>query len=128
LENKIVHAFACSSASILGPASIKKGAVAYIGFNQDFVFLQDEAHTAAPLKDHVAKHFLEATNMAPISLIKGNTVQESYQRSQDAFDKAIQYFEMHYDVQNSHILFWLRYDKSIHVVHGKKDATISDIQ
>ncbi|NMA44547.1 MAG: hypothetical protein GX950_01925 [Candidatus Diapherotrites archaeon] len=127
LAKKIIHAFSCSSANKLGPACISKGAIAYIGFDQDFIFWQDERYTATPLKDNVAKHFLEPTNLAPISLIKGNTVKEAFNKSQDAFDKAIKYFETHYTLQNSHILFALRYNKAVHKMHGKANATIFDL-
>lgn len=124
LNNKIIHAFACSSANLLGPNSIEEGARAFIGFKEDFVFLQDEVYSASPLKDKIAKHFLESTNIAPISIIKGNTVKEAFQRSQDAFEKSIRYFESHYNVQNSHILFWLRYDKMIHTYVGDGNSKL----
>jgi hypothetical protein len=124
LKNRIVHAFACSSANLLGPSSINKGAIAYIGFKEDFVFLQDDTYSANPMKDKIAKHFLESTNLAPISIIKGNTIEEAFQRSQEAFEKSIQFFETHYDTKNSHILFWLRYDKMIHTYCGDGNSKI----
>ena len=37
LDSTIVHSLSCSSASILGPKSVKAGAKAFIGYNQDFV-------------------------------------------------------------------------------------------
>lgn len=127
MNKKILHAFSCSSANKLGPACIKKGTIAYVGFNQDFIFWHDEKYSATPLKDDTAKHFFEPTNLVPISLIKGNSVKEAFNKSQKAFDKSIQFFETHYTIHNSHLLFALRYNKAVHKMLGENNSTINDV-
>ncbi|MBI4210623.1 MAG: hypothetical protein HY544_03910 [Candidatus Diapherotrites archaeon] len=128
LQSAIVHSLSCSSASILGPRSVKAGAKAFIGYNQDFVLLHSEDRSTTPKKDRIAEHFLTAANLAPISLIKGNTVQDAYEKSQAAYEKSIEYYMTHYTPQNSHILFWLRYNKTIQEIHGAKNATLISCQ
>ncbi|PJC81146.1 hypothetical protein CO009_00220 [Candidatus Shapirobacteria bacterium CG_4_8_14_3_um_filter_35_11] len=45
--------------------------------------------TTTPLIDVVAKRFLEPSNLVPISLIKGNSVTESYKKSQKLMSKNV---------------------------------------
>lgn len=124
LKSRIAHALSCESAEELGPKSIKAGAKAFVGFTKKFVFLQDEKYSATPRKDKIAEHFLKSANMVPISLIKGNTVKQAYEKSQASFDKSAEYFKAHYTPENSHILFWLRYDKMIQKVHGNENTKL----
>lgn len=126
LKKRIIHSLSCNSAKELGLKSVEAGAKAFIGYIGKFVFLQDDQHTATPRKDKIAEHFLNAANVAPISLIKGNTVKESFEKAQNSFEKAIYYFEGHYNPENSHILFWLRYDKKIQKFYGNENAILSD--
>lgn len=124
LGSRIIHSLSCSSAKQLGPKSIKSGAKAFIGYIEKFVLLHDEKHSATPKKDKIAKHFLESANTVPISLIKGSTVKEACEKSQASFEKSIEYYKTHYTPENSHILFWLRYDKMIQKFSGKENATL----
>ena len=41
LQNKICYIVACCSAKVLGPDSISKNAVSYIGFRKKYVFIHD---------------------------------------------------------------------------------------
>jgi hypothetical protein len=90
LKSKITYAISCKSALELGERSVKEGALAYLGYNDDFIFVFDKNKTATPLKDEFAKMFMEPSNELILSLIKGNTVGESYKRSQLKFKENIQ--------------------------------------
>ncbi len=90
LKSKIFYAVSCRSARKLGPKAIEKGALAYIGYDDDFIFVIDKNKTATPLKDDYAKLFLEPSNEVALSLIKGNCTKESYLKSQNMFKKNIQ--------------------------------------
>ena len=125
LASRIVNSVSCNSAKVLGPKSVGAGAKAFIGFTEKFVLLFEQAHSATPRKDRTAEHFIKAVNSAPISLIKGNTVKDAFDKSQAAFEKSIEYFKTHYTPENSHILFWLRYDKKIQKFLGDANATLS---
>lgn len=91
LTNTATYAVSCSSAKDLGPACIKSGAKAYIGYTDDFTFMIDESKITKPLEDNTAKLFLEPSNQVGISLIKGNNAKEAYQKSQDYFRRNIRH-------------------------------------
>lgn len=86
LNGRMVYAVSCQSARVLGRES---KAESYIGYNDDFVFVFDKNKTADPLKDNLAKNFLEPSNELVISLLKGNNAKESCDRSKNMFKKNI---------------------------------------
>jgi len=86
---KIIYALSCRSASELGRCSVKSGAIAYLGYMDDFVFLIEQDKVGHPLKDCTASLFLDPSNLLAISLIKGHSPQESFRRAQEAQKKTI---------------------------------------
>lgn len=90
LKNSIVFSLSCSSAKVLGPASIKAGAKAYIGYRKDFIFAYTDGYSTRAEQDPLAKLFLEPTNKIAISLVSGNSPEDSHQRGINAFLKNLQ--------------------------------------
>lgn len=90
LKETIVYAVSCRSAVELGGKSIEAGALAYIGYDSDFIFCNDEHKISRPLNDKIAKLFLEPSNQVAVSLIKGNKSQEASKRSKKFFLRNIQ--------------------------------------
>lgn len=84
LENTVAYIRSCQVASKLGEACIRKKAIAIIGYNRNFALPTSADRTTDPLKDNVAKLFIEPSNLIPISLIKGNTVKEAHIKSKKA--------------------------------------------
>lgn len=89
LAGKIVYSLSCSSAAVLGPASVKNGASAYIGYEKYFALLYEESKRMHCHEDKLAELFLEPSNQVMVSLIKGNTVQKSYESAKNSFKKNI---------------------------------------
>ena len=87
LKNKITHSITCSSAAGLGKAAIKKGGRAFIGFVQDFWCPYNPTFTSNPKKDIVARCNIEPVMRLSESLVKNNTVKESYKKSQECFKR-----------------------------------------
>lgn len=87
LKSKIVYALSCKSAKVLGPKSVQAGALSYIGYEDDFIFVYEPELFSRPLLDETAGLFLEPSNIFIESLIKGNTVKESFGRSKIALKK-----------------------------------------
>ena len=85
LKSRITYAISCRSAKKLGPESIKSGAKAYIGYSDDFIFFYEPTKITNPLNDNTARLFLEPSNELVSSLLKGNTVGESCERSKGHF-------------------------------------------
>jgi len=125
VESKIIFARSCKSAKSLGPNAINQGAIAYLGYKEDFWLVYTEAKIFRPLEDKTAKLFLEPSNYIPISLLKGYSISDANNKSKALFRKNIEkliiegpksddYFALRY-------LFW---DMIHQVCLGNKDATL----
>jgi hypothetical protein len=90
VKGKIIYARACKSAQVLGPQTIKNGAAAYIGYDEDFIFVVNEEKSSRPTSDDVAELFLEPSNQTALSILKGHTVEEANRRSKEKFAANIQ--------------------------------------
>lgn len=127
LESKIIYAVSCSSAKELGKNAIEKGADAYIGYEDDFVFIGDTNSSARPLADQFAKPFFESSNQIPLSLVNGSKVIDASAKSQKMFQYWITYFRTLGESlpEAPEILKQLLWDKRNQVIIGNQDASIS---
>ena len=87
LAQKIIYALSCNSAKILGYSCIKNGALAFIGYKRKYILAYDVKSYTRPLKDKLAKLFLEPSNLVTISILKGNTVGNAFRKSQDSMSR-----------------------------------------
>ncbi len=85
LSGKIVYALSCRSADTLGKRAVEKGALAYIGYIEDFIFLFDEKQKDFPLQDKIAQLFLEPSNQVAFSLLAGSSAKEASENSKESF-------------------------------------------
>lgn len=92
LKDKIIYCLSCSSARKLGESSVKKGADAFLGYKNSFVFFTDTDSEATPLRDNIAASFLNPSNRISISFLKGNTIEEASNKSKEGFKKEIKKF------------------------------------
>lgn len=90
LKSRVVYALSCRSAKILGSKSIRSGALAYIGYVEDFIFMYSNEKRSRPIEDKTAELFLEPSNQVAISLLKGHTAGEAHQNSREFFLRNIQ--------------------------------------
>ena len=81
LSSKIVYAISCRSAQKLGRKSVEVGAISYTGYEEDFIFVYQPDKISRPLTDESAKLFLEHSRLFIESIVKGNSVGESWERS-----------------------------------------------
>ncbi len=89
VNDKIIYARACQSAKQLGPQAVENGAKAYIGYDEDFVFMYEMDQVHRPQHDTTARLFLEPSNEIPISILKGHSVEEAEKRSKGKFSENI---------------------------------------
>lgn len=92
LKGKIVYSISCKSASELGPRCVSKGTLSFAGYAQDFTFYCDTNKASRPLDDKVAAPCLDSTTQLAVSMVKGNTMEDAYQKSQARFRKWIKSF------------------------------------
>lgn len=123
LRDKIVYAISCSSAKLLGPKSIEKGAINYSGYDDDFIFFYDPNNITKPLSDETAKLFLEHSNLFIESMIKGNTIRESKQRAENKLRENIVNLSSSSST-DSNLIRFLWWDLVHFVSHGNQDIAI----
>lgn len=90
LKGKIVFARACQSAKKLGKKAVAKGAKAYLGYKEDFVFLFDRDKEKTPLEDTTAVLFLEPSNKVAEVLVAGGTTGEANRAGKAAYRENIE--------------------------------------
>lgn len=90
LFGRIVYARSCRSAKKLGKMSIKNGCEAYLGYDEDFVFMIDDDFVMKPEKDKIAEMFIKPSNQVAVSIVKGNSVGEADKKSKELLKKNIQ--------------------------------------
>jgi hypothetical protein len=125
LNGTIIYTISCSAAKELGPEVIRKGGIAFIGYEEDFGFTVDLTRDANPAKDHLAEPFMRASNAVSEQLLKGDTVRDACQKSQLVFNEEIRRHAVS-DAQpeNKAIRFWLFWDMIYQKSHGEPTATI----
>lgn len=89
LSGSSVYALSCSSAVLLGDVAMKSGAIAYIGYDKEFIMVCNTRMTSNPIADETAKLFLEPSNAIATSLIKGHTATEAVNKGKKEFAKKI---------------------------------------
>lgn len=90
LTGTIVNILACSSGKLLAPSCIQNGTKAVIAYKEEFWFFYNTQGTSKPLADEIARLFLEPANEVINWLIKGHTLEESYNKSQKTYRENIQ--------------------------------------
>ena len=89
LHSKVAYTLSCCSGKLLGPSCINAGAEAYIGYDEEFIFLYDERSSSRPENDQTAGLFLDPSNQVMISLLKNHTPAEAHASSRKAYLKRI---------------------------------------
>jgi len=90
VNSKIIFARSCKSAKVLGATAIKRGAIAYLGYKEDFWLVYNILQISRPLEDKTAALFLEPSNYVPIALLKGHSTGEADNKSKNLFRKNIE--------------------------------------
>lgn len=122
LKEKILYVRSCEAGAVLGPISIKKGAIAFIGYKKNYWLMRSKSQHTLPLTDKISKLFLEPSNLVPISLIKGNTVNTAYNKSQESMRKNFSYMissRASTEERDAAFFLWSNYSCQIMLGDGK---------
>lgn len=90
LGGAIVYALSCRSVKVLGAISVQQGTRAYIGYEEDFIFMYTSEVRTRPVEDKIAALFLEPSNQVVLSLLKGHNARDSQTNAKKAFMRTIQ--------------------------------------
>lgn len=125
LKSKIIYAISCKVAARLGEDMCKKGAKAFIGYEQDFGFVTEALREGCPHKDKFSEPFKQASNAVAFSIIKGNSAGEAFKKSQRTYDELIRkYSTRDVNREDKEIRFWLFWDKFFQRMVGDDTAII----
>lgn len=121
----VVYARSCSSAAVLGPSSVAKGAIAYLGYTDDFVFFIEDGYMSRPLKDKTARLFLEPSNQVATAILKGHAVGEANGQSKDMIQHTIQtLMTSETPKEEKELIPYLRWNLIHQVCLGDQDARV----
>lgn len=91
-KDKIVYALACNSLIKLGPLAIGTGAKAYIGYNDEFMWVGDPSKSAVPEKDKNSAPFRRVCHHLIHNLIQGRPVGEVIEKTKMEYKKLIKHY------------------------------------
>jgi hypothetical protein len=125
LAGSLVYALSCKSARVLGPNSITKGTHAYIGCQEDFIFLLTSDRQTRPADDRLAALFLDPSNQVVLSLLKGHSAKEAHLKAKRDYARTIQRLLTSAASADDAVTVRYLYWNMRHLVcHGDSDATI----
>ncbi len=125
LKDMVTYALSCSSGQMLGPAAIKAGASAYIGYEEDFIFFISPDKMSRPLGDKTADMFLTPANHVIVSLAKGHTAGEATISARGYFLKSIQKLITSEATEDDQTYMrYLAWDMKSLICHGDKTAMV----
>ncbi|MBU1000079.1 hypothetical protein KKE78_01615 [Patescibacteria group bacterium] len=127
LRGTIVYVRSCNVGASMGQISTKSGggAVAFIGYSAKFWLILSKSRNTLPLLDPVAKFFLETSNLVPLSLIKGNSVEEADKKSRDAMLRSYLFMNSSKaTTEQRQAAGFLYLNRLFQVVHGDKTARL----
>lgn len=110
LAGKIIYCLACQAGKKLGPAAVQAGTKAFMGYDEDFIFLEQ-----------MADWFLPPSNCLVEALLTGKSSGEAYELSQQAFQQNIQAL-LTSEAKRSYAVPYLVWDKKHQVCLGDKQA------
>lgn len=123
LKSAITYAVACNAAVDLGKKVVEKGGLAFIGYEGPFGFAHEPSRECAPGKDKFAEPFKAISNEIVFSILKGHTVKESFNKSQQLCLRLIKkYSASDADKEHKTIRFWLFWDKYFQQFYGDGEA------
>lgn len=83
LSDTITFARSCDCLKGLGKKAVENGCNAFIGYKKKFWIARQHEIESRPLQDPIAKPVLEASNIVPLSLLKGKSVEEAVMESHE---------------------------------------------
>jgi hypothetical protein len=78
VRGKIIHLLSCQTARALGPDFVRQGCLAFFGYDENFIYHQDEAEV-----------FFECDSEIDLAFADGLTAESVYQRVMAKYNKCI---------------------------------------
>ncbi|HEU4966995.1 MAG TPA: hypothetical protein VFT53_05995 [Candidatus Saccharimonadales bacterium] len=123
LKGTIVHCLACQSGKTLGQELIKIGALAFIGYQEDFKFFYTKDDPKTQGHDDIAALFLEPAHLPMIALVSGKKAGHAYNEARRLYKK--NFLTAYANNMDSDVLGALADDLRHMVIHGDHEASIA---
>jgi len=78
VKGKVIYLLSCQTGDELGPDTIRKGAISFLGFTDDYVWVMDSDMASTPWSDEMAASCLMPPIDAINALLDGKTTAEAY--------------------------------------------------
>ena len=124
VRGRIIYARSCIAGLKLGKVSVDSGAKTFIGYTKNYVLLFLTTKKTRPLSDNLSALFLEPSNLIPISLINGNTVEEADRKSKNLMKKNLREILSSNKSDKKEIASYLWHDIKYQTVIGNNLAKI----
>jgi len=121
LNKLITYALSCSVAKVLGKKIAQAPKTFFIGYKDKFIFVIDAKYISKPKEDPKAKPFMQSSNQAMISLLKGHTPKEASKRSKEKFKENLKLLSSESDADSLQIAQCLWWNMKHQVCLGNKD-------
>jgi hypothetical protein len=87
IKVNVIYARSCRVGKTLGGLMIKNGVKSFVGYDYDYAVCMRKDCVMNPLKDTVAKRFIEPSNYLIHLLLKGKSVLEADKKSKEMMKK-----------------------------------------
>lgn len=89
LNGRITYAVSCDSGAVLGDVVGSQIASTYIGYTKEFAMLQSHGYFKDPVRDPLARPFMDFSNQIVRGLLKGQTAVISVEKAKQAAEATV---------------------------------------
>lgn len=127
LKSRIIYARSCWAAQGLGKKCEEMSEDGcFIGYSMTYIFIADNNCMSRPLKDELARPFMESSNIIPISILKGNSTKEAMGKSEKKMRECIEFFESSGMPGHADVSFFLKWNLDNQTICGNPEASLDN--
>jgi len=120
LAGRVTFLLSCLTGRELGPDIVSKGGRCYMGYNEEFIWVQERA--VNPLEDRLGRPFFEPVLEICKRLADGETAGRAFRASIDKWNYWIDYWSRQRDPVAAVVVMMLKWDRDAQVLYGDENA------
>jgi hypothetical protein len=121
VKDKVIYAFSCQSADLLGPDVIKHGARAFFGWTDDYIWMFDGGMFLVPWDDKYARSCMMPVVDGINALLDGKSCGEAKQVQLESYEKYI----LALDKSDEFAADLCRFNRDNFVMYGDAEARLN---
>jgi hypothetical protein len=123
LSGRVTFLLSCLTGRELGPDIVNKGGRCYIGYREDFVWVQER--DVNPLEDRLGRAFFEPVLEICKRLADRETTGSAFRASIDKWNYWIDYWSRQRTQEAAVVVMLLKWDRDAQVLYGDERATVA---